>query len=279
MKTSSLFTISALAGMGSVAGKKAFVPKRAALQKQLAVRGGGGPIEPATAANIMGGLYLAQGAMMSLAPLKTLESYGYDPEEFKGQSDLAMVRRGGLSTLSLGLIVFALHMQNYSSNTALALMASVWVAEWFHTLANGTQLSVSGDSIGLALSSATVYGCVTDADWAPLATKAFCGFGLFAGFAMTFLSNETVKTIFQCESTGSPLSMRTHGYNTLCLGIMQYLLIFQEMDILDATGKLAVCGLLCFVKALLAKEIPEDQSKPVYVWMTLTSVLAYSILG
>jgi hypothetical protein len=77
MKGTFLLTTVFLAGQSLAEGSKAFVPlSKAVFEKQLAVRGGSGAIDTATAAKCISGLWLAQGVAGTLAPEMNLKTYG-----------------------------------------------------------------------------------------------------------------------------------------------------------------------------------------------------------
>ena len=293
----SLTLVSAI--IGFVEGEKtnAFFPRKSKNVKYpkkqevaaLSVRGGAGNgiVEPATATNVFGSLVLAQGVYQTLAASKCAEAYGCDPQDFTILTN-ALSRRAGVALTSMGLYIFALHMQNYSVYTAMALGSSVWIAEWLYAFLNESEIGmVETNLFGFVLSCASTYGCLKDADWATNALKIETVFALLGGLSCSILSFEQTSAIWNLDSQGIPKSspwdlpyMRGQGYNLLGIAIMGYTLIFEEKDILLATGRMATAGVLFWLKAVLMNEMPDEAKKTPgpYIWMALNAIVAYTLL-
>jgi hypothetical protein len=177
MKGTFLLTIAIfLAGQSLTEGSKAFVLPRskAVLEKQ-------GPIETTTAAKCICGLWLAQDVTGILAPEMNLKTYGGDDASAANLTNQMLMTRSSLAVLSSGVLAFSSLFKYYSLNTAYALTASLWVAQYLHALLNdlSTKLQApgkEGDLVGLTLASASLYGYLTDAGWALTAIKGFTGY-------------------------------------------------------------------------------------------------------
>ena len=279
------------AGIGFIEGKHAFLPRSKVThsKRALLIRGGSGLIEPDTAATVYGSLVLAQGVFQTLAPSKIVEAYGYDPKDLNPFAN-AVSRRAGVATLTCGLYIFALHMQKYSLDTAMLLGSTLWGAEWLYSLLNETKIFGAMETalFGFVLSCTSIYGILTGADWATTALKISAVFALVGGLSTTFLSVQDATSLWKVKrediipSPDIELSViRNQGFSLLTLAIAMYTLIFEEKDILEATGRMAAATVLLIAKALLTNDIPEEQKKTPgpYVWMALSSVVAYSLLS
>jgi hypothetical protein len=293
MKGTFLLTTVFLAGQSLADGSKAFVLPRsnAVLEKQLAVRGGAGPIDTTTAAKCICGLWLAQGVAGTLAPEMNLKTYGGSDASAANLTNQMLMRRVGLSVLSSGVLAFSSLFKDYSLNTAHALAAVIWGSEWLYSLLNdlSTKLQApgkEGDIVGLALASACLYGCLTDADWALTAIKGITGYAGLAGLSCAFLGYKNAGKIWkvgELDNVGNALVLPL-GANLCTYFIVAYTTAWEGGDIETAIGRACLAGLFFTAKYLfITKEIellgPELDRTPTYFWLVVCAVGAYSILA
>jgi hypothetical protein len=294
MKGTFLLTITVfLAGQSLAEGSKAFVLPRsnAVLEKQLVVRGGAGPIDTTTAAKCICGLWLAQGVTGILAPEMNLKSYGGSDASAANLTNQMLMRRVSISVFSSGVLAFSSLFKDYSLNTAYALTASLWVAQYLHALLNdhSTKLQApgkEGDIVGLALTSACLYGCLTDADWALTAIKGFTGYLGLAGLSCAFLGYKNASAIWkvgELDNVGNALIVPI-GANLCALFIVAYTTAWEGGDIETAIGRACLAGLFFITKFLFltkATELlgPEMDRTPTYVWAVFCALGAYAILA
>jgi hypothetical protein len=120
MKGTFLLTTIFLADQSLAEGSKAFILPRsnnAVLEKQLAVRGGAGPIDTTTAAKFIFSLWLAQGVAGTLAPEMNLKTYGGNDASAANPLNQMLMRRSSLAVLSRGVLAFSSLFKDYSLNT------------------------------------------------------------------------------------------------------------------------------------------------------------------
>jgi hypothetical protein len=275
-------------------GSKAFVLPRsnAVLEKQLAVRGGAGPIDSTMAAKCICSLWLAQGVVGSLAPELNLKAYIGNTDALAANPlNQMMMRRIGLSVLSYGVLAFSYVFKDYSVNTAFALTSVIWGAEWLYTLLNnlsakGQAPGKEGEIIGLALASACLYGCLTDADWALTAIKFLTGYAGLAGLTCSFLGPNNASKFWavgELDNLGKAL-IGSVGANLFTLFIVAYTTAWEGGTIETAIGRACLAGLFFITKFLfITKEVellgPDRNTTPIYFWAAISAAGAYSILA
>ena len=168
----------------------------------------------------------------------------------------------------------------------MLLDSAVWVGYYIHLLLNDYGGSTEDNLLGFGLTIAAMYGLLNNFGWAMNVVKVLYAYALIGGLSGAFLSVEQAKSLWNVDRTKikpSPLEetmMRNQGYNLLNLALMGYTLVFEEKDILTATGRTAAATLLFFAKAFLANEIPDEQKKNPgpYIWMALNAIVACSLL-
>jgi hypothetical protein len=251
-----------LASQTFAEGSKAFVLPRsnAVLEKQLAVRGGAGPIDSTTAAKCLCSLWLAQGVAGTLAPEMSLKGYGgNDGNDALAANPLnqMIMRRISLAVLSTGVIAFSYVFKDYSVNTASALTAAIWGAEWLHSLLNnlsakGQAPGKEGEIVGLALASACLYSCLTNADWALAAIKGLTGYAGLAGLTCAFLGYKNASKLWalgELDNLGKAL-IGSVGASLFTLFIVAYTTAWEGRDIETAIGRACLAGLFFMTKYL-----------------------------
>lgn len=142
------------------------------LNKQLSVRGGAGPLDPALVAKVATGVLLAQGTVATLAPEPSIVSYGYEPTP----AGILAMRRVGVAILDVGIMAFGLLYKDWSVNTAAGVSAFIWAAEILGSTLNDEATTIGFSNINmmvwLAIHFATAYVYLTDGSSAPTVMKA-----------------------------------------------------------------------------------------------------------
>jgi hypothetical protein len=286
MKKTSIILIS-LAFL-SQAQAKTFLPrskvKTVFLDKQLSIRGGAGPVSADTAANLLGGYCLVEGAVLSLAPQLYMESLGATEEYAADAESQRWTRAQGHSFLGIGLVFLALHMMDWKDNTAHALMCVPWCAEWLHSLLTQDKMVATWANIlGLLLYFATLYGNLADTEWRLIPTKLLYSYAMFCGVTCGFLNVKTVEKIWTLpereRGVNDASNIRGLGYLALLWGVMGYTLLFDEKDILVAGMRMCVTASLLELKYLFLKEYPNDTVRNYMLFnLALSLFWAYSFL-
>lgn len=143
------------------------------MSKQLAVRGGAGPLNPDEVTKLAVGILLAQGTVATLAPKPSFESYGGEPTP----TSILCARRTGVAVLDIGVLAFGLLYNGWSTNTAAAISSLIWVAEFTGSMLNdeASKIGFSNNNIvvWLALNLIAAYIYLTNVDCANTFMKAF----------------------------------------------------------------------------------------------------------
>jgi hypothetical protein len=254
------------------------------LAKQLEVRGGAGPIAAETAAKIYGGLMIAHGAALTLAPGPTLEAYG---SSSKNPLNKKIMMRTGLSLVSQGIYAYCMLFNNFGINRAFSLSAFMWIAEGLRAIMNGEPStigpSIAGELSNLAVMLPTTYAIMNNLDWASNARKVGAVYTVACGLSCGIDPKFAAKCWgITTDSLGEAL-VSLIGMYLFTLGVASCSLAWNG-DIVKAMGHASLALLIGVIKIFfITKEVEKfGGSKTVkfhdMIGLVLLAVIAASIL-
>jgi len=194
------------------------------MRRVLSVPRGGGPVDPSSAAKVIGSINLVHGAYCALSPRSNFEAYG-----MRGASptNFLLMRRVGLIVLQLGIGAYTLLFKHYGINTFFSLIGLVWMAEVGHALLNNmseiTGPAKASDLHSLFVSAITVYGALNNTSWARTAYKVNAIYFLIAGLTAWFspiavLEAQAMKGADRCTAA----LVERFGAKSLIAGTLQW---------------------------------------------------------
>lgn len=252
-------------------------------KKIVSIRGGAGPIEPATAAKLVGALCAVQGAISTLSPTTNSKAYGlkddYSPLNVKINREI------GLTVLQTGIIAFCLFFKGTSVNTAIGVGSLLWSAESLKALLDNDSETVGPSKVGslsiLAFAGTAAYAGLTNADWALTAFKADAIYTLIAGIPLLFNAAFGIK-LWELKDTNeiTPGLVIALGCNIIVTGTLKAAIAWG-IDPIKAFGYTTLAG---FVTSFKCNFFSPDfdvlglDLAPLMFWMVVNAVLSTSIL-
>jgi hypothetical protein len=254
--------------------------------KQLEVRGGAGPISAETAAKLYGGLMLAQGAAVTLAPGPALEAFGGSS---KNPVNKKLMMRTGLTLLSQGILAYCMLFNNFGINRAFFLVGIMWAAEALRSIMNG-EPSTIGPTIARELTSLafwlpTIYATMKNLDCASDARKVVSVFALLSGLSCVNAKFGAKFWDITTDSLGEAL-VSSIGIYFLTLGVASCSLAWNG-DIVKAMGHASLALLIGGIKLrFVTKEADKFEATKSFhgskisdsIGLVLLTVIAASIL-
>jgi hypothetical protein len=163
----------------------------------LNVPRGGAIIDAETAAKVAGGVFLAQGVAMTLAPKPQLNMFGDDSPN---SASVELMRRIGCFQLASGIAAYTLIFNDYGVEKAIGLGLLPMTATLLSGLLNdnysSTGLQKSGDIIGTLIFGGASLSNLLGLNWANTAAKAAAVLCLIGGVTMGFDQSLGYKTWF-----------------------------------------------------------------------------------
>mmetsp|Transcript_4411 Transcript_4411/g.7900 ORF Transcript_4411/g.7900 Transcript_4411/m.7900 type:complete len:291 (-) Transcript_4411:731-1603(-) len=279
----------ALLGAGTANAKRSFqngIKKQAVgipdTKKIVSIRGGAGPIEPVTAAKLVGALYTVQGAVGTLSPTRSNEAYGV--KTFV-PCNVKLSRETAYCILEHGIIVSCLLVKGTSVNTAVGITSIIWFAEALKSILDKDSENVGPSNVGslsiMAFAGAAAYAGLTNADWALAAFKARAVYTFLCGIPCVFNGNSAIK-LWELKNTDelTPGLFNVLGCSVLNLGALLAALAWG-FDPVKAVGYTALVSLLTSFKCTFLSpdfDVLGIDIAPLMFWAALNAVISASIL-
>jgi hypothetical protein len=245
----------------SIAANKSFVRHRhegkpKILSKQLAVRGGVGPLDPRMVADAAMCVYLANGLVSTLSEDTTAKLYCVQTNEI----NLAYIRRVGISMLSVALLSIVSSRHSLGTSTKVFFATLPWALESLGSVLNSSQAKLGvkpyGISVILALSTFTLYATYFG-KYADAAVKLWTWFWIVAGISIFPFPAQGLKL------WGHPSSVADHDIIMGSLGSWALALGLQLWGLTNgksaeqAIGYAMVPPLLNLFRAVLTGQVKK----------------------
>jgi len=252
-------------------------------KKIVSIRGGAGPIEPVTAAKVVGAINIIQGAVCALSPKSNSEAYGLKEDD--SPLTVKIMREAGLTVLFQGIIAYCLLFKGTSVNTAMGVASLLWSAESVKSLLDNDSETVGPSKVGslsvLAFAGTCVYAGLTHADWALTAFKADAIYTIICAIPCVFNASLSNK-LWELKDTNefTPGLINGLGCNLINSGAL-VAAIAWGIDPVKAIGYTSLVSLLTtFNYNFLSPDfdVLGIDIAPLMFWVVLHAVISASIL-
>lgn len=179
----------------AVPASRAFVPKTAAVNKALLVRGGAGPLPIDATAKTAAAIMALNGAYEVLASEKNLEAYGVpNVDKFSTYMDEA----NGANILGFGIAALAILFFDVPAMKAVGVGLVANVIQSLKILLNGTPeelgIAPAGQWLGFGMVSFLSHALLTGADYGNTVAKVFAAFWGLCAIQGKFAPESSLKS-------------------------------------------------------------------------------------